>query len=74
MINGKTSIDTVDVDDLAAEAQSWGMSSRRGRMIATSCIEDVRDVVGEIDLPDGAEHVMTNLRAMWKRRAWSVRS
>ncbi|CAN5384224.1 type II toxin-antitoxin system HipA family toxin [soil metagenome] len=74
VINGKTSIDTVDVDDLAAEAQSWGMSSRRGRMIATSCIEDVRDVVGEIDLPDGAEHVMTNLRAMWKRRAWSVRS
>jgi serine/threonine-protein kinase HipA len=74
VINGKTSIDTVAVDDLAAEAASWGMSARRATSIVKSCMESVHDVIETMPLPPGAESVTTNLEAMWIRRAWPTRA
>jgi len=72
VINGKTAIDRVDVADLAAEAASWGMSVRRATAIVQSCMESVRDVLGSVPLPSGAERVKTNLDAMWVQRAWAT--
>lgn len=74
VINGKTSIDTIAVTDLADEAASWGMSARRATAIVTSCMENVHDVVDTMALPPAAEFVKTNLEAMWVQRAWPVSS
>lgn len=72
VINGKTSIDAIAVDDLAAEAVSWGMSARRATAIVTASMENLHDVIDTVALPRGAEAVKTNLDAMWVRRAWPV--
>lgn len=72
VINGKTSIDRVAVDDLASEAASWGTSRRRALAIVQSCIENVHDVIGSVPLPSGAERVKPNLESMWVRRAWAA--
>jgi serine/threonine-protein kinase HipA len=72
VIDGKTSIDTVTVDDLTTEGASWGMSVRRANEVVTSCIETVHAVAVTIALPPGAEAVKDNLEAMWVRRAWPV--
>ena len=70
VINGKTTIDRVDVADLAAEGASWGMSVRRATAIVESCMESTHGVIDSVALPPGAEHVKSNLEAMWVRRAW----
>jgi serine/threonine-protein kinase HipA len=72
VINGKTTIDRIDVEDLAAEAASWGMSERRANAIVRSCMESVYDVVDSVPLRPGAESVRTNLESMWVRRAWPI--
>jgi serine/threonine-protein kinase HipA len=72
VINGKTSIDTIAVDDLTNEGASWGMSTRRANAVVTSCIETVHAAVATMALPPGAEAVKDNLEAMWVRRAWPV--
>jgi serine/threonine-protein kinase HipA len=73
VINGKTSIDTVALEDLTAEAASWGMSARRAKTVVTSCMEDLHDVIDAVALPPGAKSVKDNLEAMWIRRSWPVR-
>lgn len=72
VIHGKTSINSIDVDDLAAEAQSWGTSARRARSAIESCLERVDDAVHHVELPPGAEHVRANLDDMWIRRSWTI--
>ena len=72
VINGKTSVDSVDIEDLAGEAASWGISDRRATAIVTASMEKVHDVIDTVALPLGAEVVKTNLEAMWVRRAWPV--
>jgi len=72
VIDGKTSIDLIDVTDLAREAATWGMSERRATAIVQSCIENVHDAIDSVSLPSGAERVKPNLEAMWVRRAWAV--
>lgn len=70
VINGKTSIDTIDIDDLTAEATSWGMGTRRADAAVRACMEQVHSAVVHLDLPPGAEHVKTNFERVWTRRAW----
>lgn len=70
VINGKTTIDRVDIADLAAEGASWGMSVRRATAIVESCMESTHSAIDSVALPPGAEHVKSNLEAMWVRRAW----
>lgn len=74
VINGKTSIDTIDIDDLAAEATSWGMGARRADAVVRACMEQVHSAVVHLDLPPGAEHVRTNFERVWTRRAWPTAS
>jgi serine/threonine-protein kinase HipA len=72
VINGKTNIDSIDVDDLAAEAASWGMSPRRADVAVRTCMERVRASVDTVTLPAGAEQVRTNIAKLWVRRSWPV--
>lgn len=70
VINGRTNIDAVDIDDLADEAASWGMSRRRARVIVESTMERVHASVNEVALPPGADQLMTRLESLWARRSW----
>ena len=74
VINGRTNIDSVDVDDLVNEGASWGMSARRGRATAEATMERVYQSVDQVALPPGAEHLKTKLESLWVRRAWPVGS
>ncbi|MCV7090818.1 type II toxin-antitoxin system HipA family toxin [Mycobacterium interjectum] len=74
VINGKTRIDNIDVDDLAAEAASWGMGVRRARAAVRSCMERVYSSVERVPLPPGAESVKSNLDQLWTRCLWPTAS
>lgn len=70
VINGKSRIDVIDVDDLAAEAASWGMGGKRAVAAVRSCMERVHECAGRVALPPGTEQVQLNLERLWKRRSW----
>jgi serine/threonine-protein kinase HipA len=70
VINGKTSVDSVGVEDLVGEAASWGTSERRARATVGACLERVRAAVDLVPLPAGAEHVKGNLENLWTQRSW----
>jgi len=70
VINGKTSIDTIDVDDLAAEAATWGMGARRADAAVRACMERVYASAEEVALPTGAEQVRASFKRLWTRRSW----
>jgi serine/threonine-protein kinase HipA len=72
VINGKTNIDGIDVEDLAGEGATWGMSTRRARAAAEATMERVHESVNEIPLPPGAEQVKSRLTRLWVRRSWPV--
>ena len=74
VINGKTSIDTINVDDLAAEAASWGMGARRAEAAVRRCMERVYSSVEHDALPCGAEQVKSTLDQLWNRRYWPAAS
>lgn len=74
VINGKTSIDNISVDDLAAEAASWGMGVRRARAAVRSCMERVYSSIEHVPLPSGAESVKSNLDRLWSRCSWPTAS
>lgn len=73
VINGRTSLDSISVEDLVDEAASWGMSKSRASRVVTSTISRVHDVVDEFALPPGAERVKPRLEAMWAQRSWPTR-
>ncbi|WP_167107773.1 type II toxin-antitoxin system HipA family toxin [Mycobacterium sp. DL592] len=70
VINGKTSINNIDIDDLVAEASSWGMGTRRAHVAVRTCMERVYSSVERVELPRGAESVKSNLHQLWARRSW----
>ena len=72
VINGKTSVDAVEVEDLVGEAASWGTSERRARAAVGACLERVRAAVDLVPLPAGAEQVKDNLENLWTRRSWNL--
>jgi serine/threonine-protein kinase HipA len=72
VINGKTSIDSVTVSDLVSEARSWGLSQRKANATVRSVIARVRHAVDQTPLPDGTEHVIDRLDALWQRQGWAV--
>ncbi|CDO87978.1 iron permease [Mycobacterium triplex] len=74
VINGKTSIDRINVDDLAAEAASWGMGERRARAAVRSCMERIYSSVERVALPPGTESVRPNLDRLWTQRSWPTAS
>lgn len=70
LINGKTRITNITLDDLIAEGSSWGMSSRRAREEVTQVVEATWHAVHEVDLPKGAEFVLANLETTWAKQSW----
>lgn len=70
VINGKTSIDRINVDDLTAEAASWGMGKRRARAAIQACLERIYSSVERVALPPGTESVKPNLALLWTQRSW----
>ncbi|WP_204081217.1 hypothetical protein [Mycobacterium riyadhense] len=76
VINGKTSIDAIDIDDLNAEAKSWGIGARRADAAVRSCMERVHSSVDRVALPFGAEQARSNLKRLrlWHRCSWPTLS
>lgn len=74
VINGKTSIDRIDVDDLTTEAASWGMGRRRAGAAVRSRMERIYSSVERIALPPGAESVKPNLDQLWTQCSWPTAS
>jgi serine/threonine-protein kinase HipA len=72
VINGRTNIDWVSVDDLAHEAGSWGMSARRARATVESTMAGVYAAVEQTPLPMGTEDVRSRLHQLWSKRSWPV--
>jgi hypothetical protein len=72
VINGRTNIDSVSVEDLAREAGSWGMSARKARATVESTMARVYVAVEQIPLPMGSEDVRSRLHQLWSRRSWPV--
>jgi serine/threonine-protein kinase HipA len=70
VINGITNIDRIDIDDLASEAASWGMSPRRARSVVESTMERVHASMNEVALPPGVERLKTRLESLWAKRSW----
>lgn len=73
VINGRTNIDWVDIDDLAAEAAQWGMTKTTATRTVTEVMERVHESAAVTALPPQVDAlVRTRLDALWKRRAWAV--
>jgi len=70
VLNGRTSIDWVEVDDLVDEAASWGMSRPRARRTVEDVLDRTWDATHALVLPDRTEHVLERLEQLWARRSW----
>ncbi|HSV37617.1 MAG TPA: HipA domain-containing protein [Nocardioidaceae bacterium] len=70
VINGRTTIDWVSVDDLTAEAASWGMSRARAQATVSDVLESTWEAAHAIALPGGTEHVIERLEQLWADRSW----
>ncbi|MEV6216190.1 HipA domain-containing protein [Nocardia sp. NPDC051833] len=72
IINGRSSIDSVDESDLVAEARSWGLAPRVAQDTVRSVMAKVWEAAHSIALPPGAEQISDNLDRLWVRRLWAV--
>ncbi|MFE9582009.1 type II toxin-antitoxin system HipA family toxin [Nocardia sp. NPDC006044] len=72
IINGRTTIDSVDEADLVAEARSWGLSPRIAQSTVRSVMANVWDAAHSVPLPPGIKSVSNRLEALWARRQWTV--
>jgi serine/threonine-protein kinase HipA len=70
LINGRSNIDGVDVDDLVSEGLSWGMSDQRALATVEATMERVYEAVDRVALPPGTERLKTSLKSLWARRSW----
>lgn len=72
LINGRTRIMTVGIDDLVAEGSRWGMSTRRARDEVRKVVESTWEAIHALAVPDGAEFVLPNLEEAWAKRSWRL--
>ena len=70
VINGRTHIDRVTLDDLVEEAASWGLAPTRAKKTLEETIERTWDAAHAVPLPEGTDHVLPRLEELWKRRSW----
>jgi serine/threonine-protein kinase HipA len=70
VINGRTTIDWVSADDLAEEAASWGMATKRARATVSSVLERTWEAAHTVALPRGTEDVIDRLEELWAHRSW----
>lgn len=70
VVNGKTCIREVTVDDLVAEAKSWGLPVRLGQRTAESTLEATRSALDRVATASALRQMRANLDALWTRRCW----
>ncbi|MGW4635948.1 type II toxin-antitoxin system HipA family toxin [Nocardia sp. NPDC004415] len=70
IVNGRTSIDTVDEADLVAEARSWGLASKVAQRTVRSVMAKVWDAVHSTAPPPGIEQITDAIESLWIRRHW----
>lgn len=74
VINGKTSIREVEVDDLVAEARTWGLSSKLAQHTVESTIDTTRSAIADNPPPAVLADMRSNLDTFWTRRSWGAPS
>lgn len=70
VVNGRTSIDWVGVDDLVGEAATWGMDKARARATVEHVLDATWEAAHTTPLPAGADEVLPRLDALWEQRSW----
>jgi serine/threonine-protein kinase HipA len=70
VLNGRTSINWVDIDDLAEEAASWGMSLSRARRTVDDVLVQTWEAAHSLALPEHTEGVLDRLEQLWVSRSW----
>lgn len=74
VINGRTHIDWVDVEDLVAEATAWGMSAARARVTVEDVVGRTWEAAHAVDLLPMTADVLVRLEDLWQRRGWRDRA
>lgn len=74
VINGKTSIREVEVDDLVAEARTWGLSAKLAQQTVESIIEATQSAIADNPPPTVLDDMRSNLDTFWTRKSWGVPS
>jgi len=72
VVNGRTSISNLSVDDLVSEGRSWGIPQRLAVEAVESVFGAVKESAHAIAPPEGAEEIVENLDALWAQRSWPV--
>jgi serine/threonine-protein kinase HipA len=70
VLNGRTSIDWVSIDDLVEEAADWGMARPRARRTVQDVLDRTWEAAHALALPDGTGEVLARLEGLWARRSW----
>lgn len=70
LVNGRSTIDWVSLDDLTAEGASWGMSARRARQTVEDVVRRTWDAAHDVDRPEQLPDLLDNLENLWRRRDW----
>ncbi len=74
VINGKTRIGEVGVEDLVAEARTWGLPVMLAQCTVDSTIEATRAAIEDIPAPAELDQMRSNLDAFWTGKAWAAPS
>lgn len=64
VINGKTSLDTVGIDDLVAEARAWRMSSKLAAQHVREQLEQIRAAIPDVEPVRGTERIRESIDAL----------
>lgn len=70
LINGRTHIDRVDLEDLVEEAATWGLAPARAKRTLQETFDRTWDAAHAVPLPDGTDHLVPRLEDLWTRRSW----
>lgn len=70
LVNGRSRITNVSIEDLATEGASWGMSRDRAMRTVSSVVDTTWDAVQSTPVPEGLEEILPQLEALWLKRSW----
>ena len=70
VINGRTRINHIGVEDLVVEGIGFGLSRRMAHETVDETFRAVFDAAHRAPLPDGAERVLPALTALLAERNW----
>ncbi len=71
VINGRTSINLVGIEDLVTEARAWGLSTKRAEQTVTNIVDRVRMAIEQTPVPEVLQQMRARLEQFWTRKLWS---